>query len=180
VTRQITKVICGTNEETLMTARDITNCLIKHSSICNVRTHYVLPNAFWGLNFRHEIDLLSVTTNGYATEIEIKINLQDIKADLKKRHNHESIKVKKLYFAFPETLYEKALKYIPEKAGIILISKDLYPTIKRKPIINKKARNFNDKEIFKMLHLTSMRYWKQYDGLTNMLNERTIQLEFDI
>lgn len=125
----------------------------------------VISNVSWGLKL-HECDLLSVTKSGYATEVEIKISLADLKADAKKRHHHRSNKIKYLFFAIPDYLYEKAVDYIPERAGIITIKKrcDIgsakYTTcIKRTPQENKNCRKFTDEEIKQLRRLGAMRYW---------------------
>lgn len=54
----------------------------------------------------HECDILSVSNSGYLTEFEIKISKSDLKNDLKKRHHHNSKRLKYQYFAIPEKLKE--------------------------------------------------------------------------
>jgi hypothetical protein len=80
----------------------------------------VVPNVYYGLHI-HETDLLVLTPSGYAWEIEIKTSLADLKADKKKAHGHYSNKIKRLYFAVPEDLKDKALEHIPERAGLFVI-----------------------------------------------------------
>ena len=82
----------------------------------------VVPNVFWSF-FNHEVDLLSVTKSGYATEIEIKISKSDLKKDADKPHHHNSNMIKYFYFAVPDYLEEFAMEHIPERAGLLTVSK---------------------------------------------------------
>lgn len=68
--------------------------------------------------FHYEMDLITVSKQGIANEIEIKISLSDLKADKNKTHGHENQRTKRLYFAIPESIYEQAIEFIPEHAGI--------------------------------------------------------------
>lgn len=128
-------------------------------------TCIIVPNVSYGLNI-HEVDLLIVSQSGYATEIEIKISLSDLKADLKKEHGHRSNKIKYLYFAVPIELKEKALVLIPERAGLITIQEPdkttrFFPSVKivKSPIVNKQARKLTEKELLKLGSLAAMRIW---------------------
>jgi hypothetical protein len=142
----------------MLTVNDIEMAVAEHFGI---RTHIIVPNVSWGLGV-HECDLLSVTKAGYATEIEIKVSRQDIKADFKKRHAHKSSKIKYLYFAIPDVLRD-SIEFIPDKAGIFIISKNNYGGIicieERKPVACKFARKLTDKEILKVATLGTMRIW---------------------
>ena len=53
------------------------------------RKNLIVPNVYWGLDM-HECDLLVLSQAGYATEIEIKISIADLRADAKKVHGHRS------------------------------------------------------------------------------------------
>lgn len=132
------------------------------------RTNLIVPNVFWGLGFPYEIDLLVVTPKKYAYEIEIKVSLSDLKADLKKKHQHYSEKIKRLYFAIPEELKDKALLLIPERAGLFIITKSFTHnghlirenvSLIKNPKQNNTARPLTDKEIFKLYELAAMRMW---------------------
>jgi hypothetical protein len=137
----------------------------------NPRINLIVPNVSWGLGI-HEVDLLVLSPSNYASEIEIKISLADLKADLKKEHGHYSNKIKKLYFAVPKELEEKALEIIPERAGLFVVDQgytkkgwryggklEPYVYLKRSPKLNPTARNLNDKEIKKLYELAAMRIW---------------------
>ena len=88
----------------------------------------------------------------------------------------------------PKKLCEKGAEYVPDHAGIIEIEAleiagkktHLESKIIREAKWDTKARAFTEIEIKKMLHLVSMRYWKDYDTLTMKNRESIHQWEFDI
>ena len=121
----------------------------------------------WKNIVNHECDMLIVTKNHYLTEVEIKISLSDLKADFKKKHQHKDENIKNFYYAFPEEMKEKAIKFIPEEAGILIaVKKHLnsgyeYRDIEcyRKPKINKEAKPINDIVLSRIYRLGYLRYW---------------------
>lgn len=128
------------------------------SSPFNVRTHLIVPNVYWGLDLDYEADLVVLTKAGYATEVEIKTSLADLKADQKKKRVHNSNLFKYLYFCFPEKLLEKGEQYVPERAGILLIDKKRIKK-HRAPKYNTDCIKFDDKRKLKLLRLGLFRYW---------------------
>ena len=62
----------------------------------NYNQNLIVPCVGNGLNI-HECDLLILTNHNYATEIEIKVSIADLKKDLDKRHGHRSNKIKNLW-----------------------------------------------------------------------------------
>ena len=60
----------------------------------------------------HECDILTVSPSYWATEVEIKISLSDLKADFKKKHNHLSNAIKYFYYCIPEHLLQKSLNIV--------------------------------------------------------------------
>jgi hypothetical protein len=137
----------------------------------------VVPNVYYGLHI-HETDLLVLTPSGYAWEIEIKTSLADLKADKKKAHGHYSNKIKRLYFAVPEDLKDKALEHIPERAGLFIIhlnSTRKYPkyvSLVKAPQINTGARKLTEKEIKKLYELATMRLWSLKEHLYRLQKEK--------
>jgi hypothetical protein len=131
-----------------------------------IRNHMVVPNVFWGLDFSYELDLLSVSRNGFGTEIEIKVSRHDLIRDREKMHGHSDPRIRQLYFAGPQELEADLLQYAPERAGVITVygngnSRRRYQcTIRRKAKIRRTAWAFSEKEIIKLLRLGNMRYWK--------------------
>lgn len=88
----------------------------------NYRRNTIVPNASYGIGV-HECDVLVANAIGYCTEIEIKRSRSDLLADFKKKHTHDSVKIKYLYFAIPEELYDGCWKDIPFNAGIITVAR---------------------------------------------------------
>jgi hypothetical protein len=135
----------------------------------SARVNIVVPNVSWGL-FSHECDIIVCRPTGYVAEIEIKVSVADMKADLKKQHHHvdRQNRIRELYYAIPKKIYDKCIQYIPEEAGIIVVEEyyeellkdDFYfATIKRKAKANRFARVLTDKEKLKLAHLGTMRIW---------------------
>ena len=129
------------------------------------RQNLIVPNVYYGLHFSYELDLMVVTPSGWATEIEIKVSVSDLKADQKKIHGHHSNRIKSLYFAVPEKLQDVALTLIPVRAGLFIVRPDLEPyeynktEIVKTPITNKTARKITDAERCTLNELATMRIW---------------------
>jgi hypothetical protein len=140
------------------------------------RINIIVPNVSWGLGL-HECDLLIVSTKGYATEVEIKTSVADIKADLKKRHEHHSEKIRQFSFAVPEDL--ACSQHLPTDCGLITVSPEMKCTVIRPPRINSKARRLTDKEINKLLHLGCMRIWHLKEAVmtAKKRNHRIIEVK---
>jgi len=119
------------------------------------RQKIIVPNVSYGLNV-HECDILIMTKAGYAYEVEIKISKGDLKADLKKKHQHINKRIKGLWFCIPKKL-ESSINYIPVRAGILIYNVGYIKEI-RKPIIQQ-ATPFTDGDITHLLHLGCMRIW---------------------
>jgi hypothetical protein len=98
-----------------MTARDIET---RVANYFDYRRNLIVPNASWGVGL-HECDLLILSQRNYATEVEIKISRSDLRADLKKSHGHNSVKIKNLWFAVPFELVPDAAELAPLRAGIL-------------------------------------------------------------
>jgi hypothetical protein len=126
------------------------------------RRYFIVPNVSYGLNI-HEVDMLVISPSDWATEIEIKISIADLKADLKKSHGHRSNKIKYLYFAIPEELKEKAKGLIPERAGLLIVKEDKYGYTSINKVktacINKTARKITSDERLQLGRLAAMRIW---------------------
>ena len=88
-----------------------------HDSPYKLRSAFVIPNCSY---FGHECDVLVISKNDYATEIELKTSVADLKADMKKLHGHRSKYIRQLYYGISEDIpWDAALQLIPENAGII-------------------------------------------------------------
>lgn len=133
------------------------------------RENFIIPNVFWGLGFRYELDLLIVKSSNYAYEVEIKRSLADLKADKKKNiFAHNSNRIRKLFFAVPLELKEQALELIPDKAGLLIVDEFLRVYLAKFPKINKNAIKLTEKERLKLGDLCSMRIW----NLKEILNKK--------
>lgn len=129
----------------------------------NFRTHLIIPNVSWGL-FDYEMDMAVITKSGRLWEVEIKVSKSDLKADLKKRRQHNDHRVSRLYFAIPESMAQ-SIELIPERSGVLVVKPDFKVVEIRKPKINA-APALEEKEIQKLQHLLAMRIW----GLKRKLN----------
>lgn len=119
----------------------------------------VVPNV---TSFGHECDVLALSSNGYAHEIEIKISKSDLKKDLEKKHGHRSNLIRMLWFAGPKSLESAFLEIAPERAGIILIDDTTFvPSIIRQPLINELAKKFTVEQRFKLARLGTLRFWNR-------------------
>lgn len=144
-----------------MTSEEIMIALI-HKKF-NIRQQLIIPNLWWGFDLKHECDLFVVSKSGYAAEVEIKVSVADVKRDLKKIHGHTDSRIKFLWFALPQEIYEKSIDYIPKYAGIITIEKfeDGYigVYVKRKPEQSQVFRKLKHEEVSQLQRLMAMRYW---------------------
>jgi hypothetical protein len=139
------------------------------------RSNIIVPNVSWGLGV-HECDLLVVSKSGYATEIEIKISKGDLIKDKFKRHGHKGDVIKKLYFAVPEQLEELALKEIPERAGLLVLSRRDYGNglsvrLARECIDSKLCRALTTTELLQLCRLGTMRIWGLKQRIIEMQND---------
>lgn len=146
-----------------MTAKDIEVALCAYpSSPFYCRRWIVVPRVSWGLE-SHECDVLALSSSNYAHEIEIKISISDLKADLKKHHQHISRdnKIKCLWYAAPIEMQAAMEQFVPEYAGIIVVyqANRLRTRIIRGAKQNMSARKFTAEEKMQLLRLGAMRYW---------------------
>lgn len=134
----------------------------------NPRQNLIVPNVWWGLGFKHELDLVVLTKCGYAYEVEIKVSHADIKADLKKSHGHSSNRISRLYFAVPVELSND--ENIPASAGILSVElkNGTYVVRKVKEAKRKEARPFRDDERLKLAELGTMRIWSLKDTIDDL------------
>lgn len=132
-------------------------CIAKYF---NPRVNTIVPNISWGIQM-HECDILVVTPAGMCTEIEIKRSRADLLHDFKKHHGHKDRRIGKMYYAIPESLYEKCKDLIPEDSGILVIWKHPKGWVcsSRKEANSKRARKLTEKEILKVARLGTMRIW---------------------
>lgn len=142
---------------------DIADILTEYNGPFPFLRNMIVPNVRHGMPFQHECDLLIVTKSLWATEVEIKVTMTDLKKDQVKKHGHYSNLIKKLFFAFPEKLLLNGEQYVPERAGIIVIKQyrdgTQYASVHRSAQENKQARKLTHGEYNTLLRLGCMRYW---------------------
>jgi len=147
-----------------ITAKDIEKAIVNtYGFFANYRNNTVVPNVSYGLCFNHELDLCVLTKSGYIHEIEIKISKSDLIRDAEKWHQHKDPRIRCLWFAGPYDMKEDFENYVPDGAGIILISdnpkkKTQTAKIHRKAK-PKKAKKITEAENLKLLQLMILRYW---------------------
>ena len=140
----------------------------------NPRTNIIIPNVSWGFGI-HECYLLICTKAGYLYEVEIKTSYADLINDKKKWHNHNSDKIKELYFALPLSL-SKHYNLIPERAGILEIdiaqnyyhNQDKYACKKVKNAVINKTSKLTLEEKFKLTRLGTMRIFKLKEQINHL------------
>jgi hypothetical protein len=140
-----------------MTAQRIELVVAKHF---NFRQNIIVPNVSWGMGLKYEADVVVLRPSGYAVEIEIKTTGSDIRADLKKRHNHNSQLFRELWFAVPDALAQHPS--IPAKAGILVVRSDrglYYVETLRRGKLNKFAVHWTPAQRDTLLRLAHMRIW---------------------
>lgn len=144
----------------------------------DVRRNIIVPNISWGL-LSHEVDLLVVRKSGVAVEVEIKISVQDLKADFKKSHHHveKQNRITEFYYAMPKDIYEKCIDIIPESAGIIVCERIINykkqsivkTTLLRKSKRIKDSRKLTTEEQFKVAKLGCMRIFSLKEKIVKKL-----------
>jgi hypothetical protein len=141
-----------------ITSLDIEIATAKHFGW---RQNVIVPNVHWGLGLNYEADLVVLRPSGWAIEIEIKCSAADIRADLKKRRQHDSPLFRELYFAVPDFLAENAS--IPAHAGILSIYEYkpgwMKATKTRDPVVRKTAHKWRPETRQKLYELAAMRTW---------------------
>lgn len=138
------------------------------------RRHTVVPNVSWGLGLNHECDMLVLDDSNRLTEIEIKISKSDLKADLKKWHQHNSKIITRLVFAIPYSLIDEVMTLLPPNVGIITVEWNQYSgkyeaRWYRMSKHRKAIQEVSNEKIRKLLELGCMRIWSLKRALNNKI-----------
>lgn len=153
-----------------ITSMDIEIAVAKHF---NMLQNLIVPNVSWMTG--HECDVIVLSKAGIASEIEIKVSTSDLKADAQKRHGHRSKLIHKLYFAIPDYM-EKDIAFIPEHAGILIVSSAPNKYCNRIKCIRDPQRNkfpaWDDKLRYNLLRLSTMRIWTLKQKLNKQLKQK--------
>lgn len=140
----------------------------------NPRQNLIVPNVFWGLGFKHELDVAVMTPSRYLTEIEIKTTASDLRRDSKKIHGHASQRIRRHFFAVPESLQELARELAPPEWGILSYSGYVLNQIKTAKSVA--ARPLDDDEVRKLYELAAMRIWTLKHTLATRIKRDRIRL----
>ena len=154
----------------VVTSMDIELAVANHF---NPRMNLIVPNVFWGLGFKHELDVAVMTPSGYLTEIEIKVSRQDLKRDSLKLHGHVSQRIRRHFFAIPQSLKELCLEVARPEWGILVFGGGSLETI-RHAKINKQAIPLSATESQKLYELAAMRIWTLKRALCDRINKQKL------
>ncbi len=154
-----------------LTAQQIEMAVADHFGY---RQNLIVPNVHWGLGLPYEADLVILRPSGWAIEVEIKCTASDIKADHRKRRQHDSNLFRELYFAVPEALSYSA--DIPEHAGIFSVFWYRPGWLKVKKVrsaaLRKTATKWKPETRQKLCELAAMRIWSLKHHLANQYERR--------
>ncbi len=154
-----------------LNSSDVEFAVAKHF---NPRMNLIVPNVYWGLGFKYELDLLVVSTiSRHCCEIEIKVVKSDIKAEDKKKHHHDSQRIRRFFYAVP--WYLQSCEYLPTDCGLLSVDGNLRVKQIRPPRINRKARPLDEIEYHKLLELGCMRIWSLKETLADIRRRREFQ-----
>lgn len=150
-----------------MTANEVEIAVARHFGY---RQNVVVPNVSWGLGISYEADLVVLRASGFCFEVEIKVTRSDIRADLRKRHKHDGLWFRQLWFAVPRDLADDP--NIPQRAGVLAVESLTRVIVVRVAALNAAARKMPDAVQRKLLHLASMRTWTLKEALLSAQNNR--------
>jgi hypothetical protein len=151
-----------------LTCLDLEIAVAKHF---DYRSHVIVPNVYWGLGFRHELDVLVLSGSGYVTEIEIKTNARDLRRDLRKDHKHLSPRISRHFLALPKPLIALALELFPADWGILSVDEETRALETLRPAKrNKLAKPLKEEEIMHLYRLASMRTWTLKETLARRIH----------
>jgi len=136
-------------------------------SLFYCRRYVVIPNLSWGF-LNHEADLIALSTSKILHEIEIKVSVADMKAELKKKHIHGDQRVSALWYAVQSEIAEQVKPMLPDRAGLVAVSvryssdwgRNVFVTkILKRPRLKNPTYKISAKEEYQLLRLGVMRMW---------------------
>ena len=151
---------------------------IKLLEYFDIKKNIIVPNVTRRSGLvSFECDMLILSKSNYATNIEIKVTAADLKNDKKKKHicaiDTRSFKryykpIKYFYYAVPSKIIDKALKQIPEFAG--LINLDTMKIVKKPEMLFK--TKWSEKELDKLKRLGTMRVLTLKKNIFKLKNKK--------
>ena len=135
------------------------------------RVNTAVPNVTYFSGY--EMDLLIISKSGYATEIEVKLNISDFKNDFKKKKFHDCKMVTSMYYCVPSKIIDQVKAKLDTdfpKFGIISFewvkgnpnldnSDHLYFEMVKSAQKKYPAYKWNRFEIQKALYLCMLKMW---------------------
>ena len=110
----------------------------------------------------YEADLLIITRTKRVMEVEIKISLEDMKRDLKKKILHDHKMIHMVYYAFPKALYEEYKETInglvPSFAGIMSINENSFENIIIRRPVKRKVKPISFTKQIELMRLAAMKW----------------------
>jgi hypothetical protein len=130
------------------------------------RGYITMPNVLLMNGGMYEADFIYINKHKYLFEVEIKISISDFKADFNKRLYHNHPKVRALYYAIPEELFNKHNETILELtrstgAGVILC-KERCCEVWEKPSL-KKVEPLTTYEMLEFMRIGCLKWIKRWD-----------------
>lgn len=128
-----------------------------------------IPNILM-LGGRYEADFVYINKNDYLTEVEVKISVDDFKADFKKKHYHDSTDVRSLYYALPKDLYNANKDLFKSMAaergaGIIVVAGCRTCQIVQRAVIRREVKPLGTWQMLYYMRLGCLKWFKpQYES----------------
>lgn len=162
-----------------MNSKQVQWCLSNYydSPVGLRKAEFIVPNINFGWG---EADYFFVSKSGYGTEVEIKVSIQDLRADFGKykwqqaRPNNRDAVMKRFYYAVPEEIAGRALAVIEnceipqvKEAGLLVVSIENHRphVIESRPSgVNKLAKKLNDTQKLAYYRTAHFRYWTLFDN----------------
>lgn len=160
--------------DTKLTINEIELAIV-NSGIFNKRGDIFVPNVSWGL-LNHEADMVVMTKSGYLTEIEIKRSWEDFKADFKKGHGHDDVRIYKLYYCVPVSIRDKVINHLKEIyndmiPGIMTYDDDRNVRVENNSYPYIGGRKLFIEEQLTIARLGCMRVWNLKQKLVDIMHD---------
>lgn len=148
-----------------MRTPDIESAVVR---LLEPRRNLIVPRISYTSWLRHECDLLMITPNHYAYEIELKASAADLRKDFSKRHGHANRLLRGMYYAMPEKVWEVAGNIVPEDCGVIVVneitrhegSKFYHARYVRRCRNRRFIQPLSDKQVLECYRNLGLKFWE--------------------
>jgi hypothetical protein len=149
-----------------MTEQDIQYALGRHLFLQNIVIPNITMHGDGKGKGQYEADLIYFNLKArVVTEIEIKVSIQDFRADFKKKRYHDHLHVGYLYYAVPIDLYEThkdEIESLLGDAGLIVVNisnnKKEYSRYIKRAKRRKDVKVLNESEVINYLRIGCMKW----------------------